>query len=971
MENLVIYRCSYCCSPQLEEQKGGLIYCKSCNRRFEKKIEKNVESEEALDARISFISQLGAAENLLRESPPRFYDAESKFRLFIEDYPDYCDGYWGLVRARYGIKYEKDVNGQLIPSCYISDYEDFLKDEDYEKALELAKKEATKDAYYYLKDQGDIIADICKEWREKVGKYNYDIFISFKDEDKEQGISDEDRKEMTELYTHLLEQKYNVFFSPYSMENHAGKYYDPYILGALQSAKVLIVYGSKPEYFTSTWVQNEWTRFFGMIEKQKKKPGSCIAVYNGFNPKLLPKDLRETQAIDASKDNRLFYPTLLNTIKNLLEDDPKPNETEDLMKKVEALMRRFENQEKANEDKKEIHDPNVADTVNAPTTTIKPTATTGPKSTIPGTAAKPTTKKTTATKPRAATAPMVNIDYTADPDFEIVDGHLVAYKGNKTDIVIPNSVTSIDKQIFSNKNITSVVIPDRVTSIGDKMFCGCVKLESVVIPDSVTSIGNQAFLGCRNLKSVVIPDSVTTIGKGAFSDCKNLSNVTIGNNVESIEERAFEKCEQLVSIKIPDRVAFIGEYAFYNCTNLASVVIGKRVYYIESYAFMGCDNLFVVYDNSKLNLGIGYTTDGYIAKYAKILVRNGVARYADDGYAYTLTDDGFLFRKKDHKYELISYIGNEDTITLPTNINGNNYETSRLSSVRNIIIPKSFTTIKNDAFAGWNNLISVEIPDTVTSIGDSAFKDCKKLATITIPNSVTSIGNSTFEGCESLAEVMIPDTITSIGDSVFKDCKKLATITIPNSVTSIGNYTFGGCEKLTNIAIPDSVTSIGYFAFSNCNSLTGMTISDNVALIGSCAFWSCKNLASVVIGQRVTSINDSMFYRCESLTNVTIGNSVTEIAYDAFGYCESLSKIVIPDSVTSVGTSAFNGCKNLSEIIIPDSVTSIGDYVFDGCKNLKDIYYTGSKKKWRAIKKGIFNLRLKLATVHFDYVLEK
>ena len=946
MGNLVKFGCPICTSPHLKEENGKL-HCISCGEWFEK----DVETNEERDARVLYLANLNTAEQLLRMSPPRFDDAEDHFRDFIKLYPDHCDGYWGLVRARYGIKYEDDVTGRKIPSCYKSSYKDFRKDSDFMKALHFAENDYIRN---YIQEQAELIADICKEWREEAEKYNYDVFISFKDKDEKLGISDADHREMNNLYDALKDEGYSVFFSPRSMRNYTGKHYDPYIFNALQSAKIMIVYGSNPNYFTTTWVQNEWTRFLKMEENGEKKKGSCIVAYNGFSPYELPPQLRKRQAVDASQ--RRYYLDIFNCIKKILTEEKKVDTNEELMRKLEELQRqneenqkRQEELQKSLEEKKENSVKQVEQKPSAPSSGEK-NATKAPSKVTP---------KEEPKKPEI------------DPDFEIVDGHLVAYKGNKTDIVIPNSVTSIDNQIFSNKNITSVVISDRVTSIGDKMFCGCVKLESVVIPDSVTSIGNQAFLGCRNLKSVVIPDSVTTIGKGAFSDCKKLSNVTIGNNVESIEERAFEKCEQLVSIKIPDRVAFIGESAFYNCTNLASVVIGKRVYYIASYAFMGCDNLFVVYDNSKLNLGIGYITDGYIAKYAKILVRNGVARYADDGYAYTLTDDGFLFRKKDHKYELISYIGNEDTITLPTNINGNNYETSRLSSVRNIIIPKSFTTIKNDAFAGWNNLISVEIPNTVTSIGDSAFKDCKKLATITIPNSVTSIGNSTFEGCESLTEVMIPDTVTSIGDSVFKDCKKLVTITIPNSVTSIGNYTFGGCEKLTNIAIPDSVTSIGYFAFSNCNGLTGMTISDNVALIGSCAFWSCKNLSSVVIGKRVTSINDSMFYRCESLTNVTIGNSVTEIDYNAFEYCESLTKIVIPDSVTSVGTSVFNGCKNLSEIIIPDSVTSIGDYVFDGCKNLKDIYYTGSKKKWRAIKKGIFNLRLKLATVHFDYVPEK
>ena len=56
-----------------------------------------------------------------------------------------------------------------------------------------------------------------------------------------------------------------------------------------------------------------------------------------------------------------------------------------------------------------------------------------------------------------------------------------------TDIVIPETYTSIGSNAFRDLPLTSVVIPDGVTSIGSYAFDNN-KLTSVVIPDGVFSI---------------------------------------------------------------------------------------------------------------------------------------------------------------------------------------------------------------------------------------------------------------------------------------------------------------------------------------------------------------------------------------------------------------------------------------------------------------------------------------------------
>ena len=422
-----------------------------------------------------------------------------------------------------------------------------------------------------------------------------------------------------------------------------------------------------------------------------------------------------------------------------------------------------------------------------------------------------------------------------------------------TDLVIPNSVTSIRPYAFYGcSSLTSVTIPNSVTSIGDRTFEGCSSLTSVTIPNSVTDIWERAFSCCSSLTSITIPNSVTGIADDAFEGCSSLTSVTIPNSVTSIGVSAFSGCSSLTNITIPNSVTDIGGDAFEGCSSLTNITSPNSVTSMGYCAFEGCSSLT------------------------------------------SITIPNSLTSIREHAFSGCSSL---TSVTIPNSVTSiREYAFSGCSSLTSVTIPNSVTSMGFCAFRGCGSLMSITIPNSMTSIEENAFEGCSSLTSVTIPNSVTCIGDCAFEGCSSLTNITISNGVTSIGDCAFEGCSSLTNVTIPNSVTSIGDLVFYDCTGLTNVTISSSVASIGRYAFFNCSNLTSVTIPNSVKNIETGAFEGCSSLTSVTIPNSVTDIEDGTFEGCSSLTNVTIPNSVTSIGRTAFDRCARLDGVAILNS---------------------------------------------------------------------------
>lgn len=321
--------CPICGSTEIVK-KDGEWYCKSCDTFLYDKF----DSEEK---RVVFLSRKGNAESDLKLNPPRFDDAFEKFESLIKEFPNSSSLYWGLVRAKYGIKYEVDNDGKMVPSCYKPKYVDFRKDKAYLKAIELAESEALKEKY---QKEAERIAITWKKWQTEAKKYNYDVFLSFKATD-ENNEETEDSKLMRELYTNLVECGFRVFYSPVSMREFVGKpYYDAYIFNALEKAEVLIVCGLKPEYLSSTWVENEWSRYLGQIQRGEKEKDSLIVLCGEYNPtEEMPRRIAYRQAFKAS--SRTLFSDIRDKVEETLVKARRKNALEHIeVKKVEQGVKK-------------------------------------------------------------------------------------------------------------------------------------------------------------------------------------------------------------------------------------------------------------------------------------------------------------------------------------------------------------------------------------------------------------------------------------------------------------------------------------------------------------------------------------------------------------------------------------------------------------------------------------------------------
>lgn len=222
-------------------------------------------------------------------------------------------------------------------------------------------------------------------------------------------------------------------------------------------------------------------------------------------------------------------------------------------------------------------------------------------------------------------------------------------------------------------------------------------------------------------------------------------------------------------------------------------------------------------------------------------------------------------------------------------------------------------------------LIKAEIGSTV-KLGTFAFQNCTSLIEISLPDTITTIPNNAFNNCYNLTSIAMPNSITTIENNAFSGCYSLKTITISSSITNIVSNSFSSTRYLRKILFPNKVFTIADNAFQYCY-VAEQIILPNIALsLAGNAFSNGSSLKSIIIPNTITSIPYNFVSDCYLLTNITIPSSVTQIGSNAFKNCYGLRYIKF-EGTTPPTVSNSNAWSNIpTDCIIYVPSGSLSDY---------------------------------------------
>lgn len=302
---MALFKCKMC-GGDLNVEGNTIVECEYCGTKQ--------TVPKVMDENLQNVYNRANALRIKSE----FDKAEKLYEKIIQVDDTQSEAYWGLILCKYGIEYVDDpLTLKKVPTCHRASYDSIIADADYKLAIENA--DISQRVIY--EEQAKEIDRIQKDILDLARKEDkYDVFICYKETDNN-GNRTIDSVIANDIYYQLTREGFRVFYSAITLEGKLGSAYEPIIFAALNSAKVMLAIGTKPEYFNAIWVKNEWSRFLKIIKKDRSK--ALIPCYRDMDAYELPDDFAHLQAQDMSKIG--FINDLVRGIGKIVKkDEQKP-----------------------------------------------------------------------------------------------------------------------------------------------------------------------------------------------------------------------------------------------------------------------------------------------------------------------------------------------------------------------------------------------------------------------------------------------------------------------------------------------------------------------------------------------------------------------------------------------------------------------------------------------------------------------
>ena len=250
-----------------------------------------------------FQSHLGSIRNqvelLLESFPSELEDLYEKRELYeaeIEDYQDKCDRLKILLE-------NLDNKYQVMFDTYAKELNRNLIIEDGKEILFAAADSKSYDVPAIL----DLVSNkrkranlMLEEIRRKTKEKSYDVFISCKSEDYDKAQS---------VYLYLEQIGHHPFIANISLREIGMDNYGPIIRHIIGTCKSMIVFATKLEYLTTSYVYAEWNQFLDELSSGYNKGNIISILPPDINSSELPDGLRTKQylTLDNYSDSIVNY----------------------------------------------------------------------------------------------------------------------------------------------------------------------------------------------------------------------------------------------------------------------------------------------------------------------------------------------------------------------------------------------------------------------------------------------------------------------------------------------------------------------------------------------------------------------------------------------------------------------------------------------------------------------------------------